>query len=263
MVLAFAIQKGGTGKTSSTANIGFNLARKGFKVLLIDSDAQANLSQSFGVQSEKSIYHALIEGEDLPIVQVRENLHLVPAEIDLSALEVTLAPKAMKEQAPMQGYYRELLAPYKKEYDAILIDSPPQLGVTLSNIIAAADHILIPLDGEYFSMKGLTRLTQTIEALQKYYPTNIGGIFFNRHKKRLVVSQQIQESVRSTYGDLVFKSTIRETISVVEAGLNRQSVFEYEPKNPVCEDYEKLTKEIIDRFQLDTSPAKQYSWDVS
>lgn len=243
--ITIANHKGGVGKTTSTASIGCGLAKAGKRVLLIDLDAQQNLSYSLThvEDPEVSVYDALVKDVPLPIVNVCKNVDLIPASLDLARAEIDMATKIARE-----GILRSLLEPLVGEYDYIIIDCPPSLGIITTNALVASDELYIPLTAEALPMKGLSMLDDVIrEVRRRVNPgLTLGGVFFTRFNNRKL-NREVISVIEQRYADKVFKTKIRENIALAEMPLVGQSIFDYEPKSNGAADYTALVKEILER----------------
>lgn len=246
--LAFLNQKGGTGKTTSTVNVGAGLARKGKKVLLVDMDPQAALTYSLGVKAhelDRAIYE-LLKGEttleDVPID--RRGLHLIPANLNLSGADLELAGMPGRE-----FLLQEALSANEVYYDYILIDCPPSLGLLSVMSLTYVGEVYIPLQTEYLALQGLARLTETVETVKKRLNPGleISGILATRFDSRKVLNREVLAKIQEHFGTKVFKTTIRENISLAEAPSFGKTIFEYKPESHGAEDYEKLCREILRR----------------
>ena len=217
LTIAIGNQKGGVGKTTSTACIGAALALQGKRVLLIDLDAQQNLTFTMtqNEDPETSIYDTLVKDQPLPIISIRENLDL-------------------DEQ--------------KEKYNYILMDCSPSLGIVTTNALVAADKLYIPLTAEALPLKGLTMLDDIVrEVKRRVNPTlELGGVFFTRFNNRKL-NKEVISMVEKRYGEKVFQTKIRENIAIAEMPLSGQTIFEYDPKSNGATDYRTLTDEIISR----------------
>lgn len=244
-IITILNHKGGVGKSCSTACIGSALAIKGKHVLLIDLDAQQNLSFMMGHNEDPdvSIYDALVKNVSLPIIKINENIDLVPASLELARAEIDLASKMARE-----GILRTILDDYIGKYDYILIDCPPLLGIVTTNALVASDRLYIPLTAETLPMKGLAMLEDIYNEVKKRVnqKLELGGVFFTRFNNRKL-NREVVNIIEQRYGDKVFKTKIRENISLAEMPLTGQSIFEYAPKSNGAIDYMALTEEIIDR----------------
>lgn len=246
-IIAIANYKGGVGKTSSAGCIGAALALEGKRVLLIDLDAQQNLTFMMSGQEDPdvSVYDALVKDASLPIVTVRENLDLVPASLELARAEIDLATKLARE-----AILRTLLEEHVDRYDYIIIDCPPSLGIVTTNALVAADQLYIPLTAEALPLKGLRMLDDVVnEVKRRVNPRlQLGGVFFTRFNNRRL-NKDVADMISSRYGDKVFKTKIRENIAVAEMPLSGKTIFEYDPHCNGAADYMTLTQEILDRHK--------------
>ena len=245
-VIAVANHKGGVGKTTSVASLGDALAILGKKVLVVDLDAQQNLSFSL-TQSEDpdiSVYDALVRDTALPVVSVRKNLDLVPASLDLARAEIDMATKIARE-----GILRSALQPLMKSYDYIIIDCPPSLGIVTTNALVAADELFIPLTAETLPLKGLAMLDDVTTEVQRRVNPDIalGGVFLTRYNNRKL-NKEVESMLRERYGKKVFDSKIRENIALAEMPVSGQSIFEYDPKSNGAADYMALAHEVESRL---------------
>lgn len=243
-VLSFCNHKGGVGKTTSVISIGSLLAQEGYKVLLIDLDAQANLTTSL-VDGEplRDIYTALKEGKELPQVEVAHNLYLTPSSLDLAAIESEIGGRINRE-----GTLHRLIEPLRGSYEYILIDCAPSLGLLLINALTASDKVYIPLTAETLPYKGLTSLERVIEQVKEYLNSElrVGGIFFTRWNNRKL-NKEVEQAARATYGDMILQAKVRENIPIAEAPLAKQSIVTYAPKSIGAADYIALTQELLQR----------------
>ena len=243
-IIAFANHKGGVSKTTSVANIGAILSQGGKKVLLIDLDAQANLTDYYlKERPEESIYNAMVDETPLPIVQIGKGLSIVPSSLDMVGLETKIADNIDRAEL-----LQILLEPIKEQYDYILIDCPPSLGITTLNALIAATDLYIPLTAEAIPVRGLKMLTDAMERVKKRKnPTiELSGIIITRWGARNL-NRLIEESLRKNFGETVFKTKVRENISIAEAPTFYQDIVTYAPTSHGAEDYKALTKEILKR----------------
>lgn len=238
--------KGGTGKTTSSINIGAGLAKKGLKVLLLDIDSQANLTEGLGKgDPELSVYDSIRENKKLPILHVTENLDLVPSSIDLLGAEMEIVSKIGREQI-----LHKLLKPIRSEYDYIIIDCPPSVGLLTVNAMVASDTILLPLQGEYFAYKGVDRLLGIVNEVRDNLndKLEIGGVFITQINPNRILTKTIVEKLTEDLQDKVFDTKIRINVALAEAQLQGQTIFDYAPESNGAKDYEMLVDEILNRL---------------
>ena len=243
-IIAIANHKGGVGKTTSVVNIGAALARRGKKTLLIDLDAQQNLTFFFlKDEAEVSVYDALTGKAALPIINVKENLDLTPSSIDLARAELDLSGRIAREQI-----LKNLLADVAGNYDYILLDCPPSLGIVTYNAFVAATDVFIPLTAEALPYKGLTMLEDVVgEIRQLNRGLSISGVIVQRYNNRNL-NNIVVEQIKERYGSKVFDTKIRENIALAETPLEGVDIFEYAPSSNGAKDYESLTDEIVNKW---------------
>ena len=239
--------KGGVGKTTSVASIGSGLALAGAKVLLIDIDAQCNLSESFGlVRQVPNIYTSITQRTALPIYSVKPNLDVVPSSLDLVKAEIEISSVMSRE-----SILRKLIEPLRAKYDFIIIDSPPSLGLLTVNALTAANEVIIPLEAEFLAYRGLDSIVFAIDLTKEN--TNpelkIGGVFLTKYNKSRTLTKSIREEVSKYFGDVLFNTVIRVNVAFAEAPSNGKDIFEYAPESKGASDYADLVKEILQRAQ--------------
>ena len=242
-VISISNHKGGVGKTTSALNIGAGLNKLGKKVLLIDLDPQANLSQSLGIiEHEKNIYGAIRGEYKLQPINIIKGLDLIPSTLDLSGAEVELSGEAGREYI-----LKELIDPIKKQYDYVIIDSPPSLGLLTINSFTASDEVLIPLQAQYLAIQGLTKLVEVIDKIKKRLNKSlkVGGVFITQYDNRKVLNRDVVTTIKSHFKNEVFKTKIRDNVALAEAPTQGVDIFRYQPKSKGAEDYLALCKEII------------------
>ena len=254
-IIAVVNQKGGTGKTTTTENIGIGLVNEGKKVLLIDMDPQGSLTISLGYPRPDEMYPTLsdvlekvirenLENPKEGIINQREGVDLMPGNIELSGLEVSLV-NIMSRETILKRYLDEI----KKEYDYILLDCMSSLGMVTINALVAADSVLIPVQAQYLSAKGLEQLLQTVSKVRRQInpKLKIDGIVLTMVDKRTTYAQEISALVRNVYGGniKVFKTDIPHSVRAAEISAEGKSIFEHDPKGKVAEAYRELTKEVI------------------
>ena len=247
-VLAMANQKGGVGKTTTTINLGAALAELGERVLLIDMDPQGSLGVGTGVEPhgrEVTVYNLLMQDgasiEDALAETAVERLHLLPANIDLAAAELLLVQEVAREQA-LQRVVQRLA--YR--YDRILIDCPPSLGLLTINGLTAADGVIIPLECEYFALRGMSLLMQTLERVQgRLNPQlKLEGIVATIFDGRTLHAREVLERVQENFGDVVFDTTINKTIRFAEAPVAGEPILTYAADSLGADAYRELAKEV-------------------
>jgi chromosome partitioning protein len=242
-VIAISNHKGGVGKTTSAINIGAGLNSLGKKILLIDLDPQANLSQSLGlIDQERNIYGALKGDYNLQPIEVIRGLDVIPSTLDLSGAEIEMSGEAGRE-----FILKELIEPIRASYDFILIDSPPSLGLLTLNSFVASDVLLIPLQAQYLALQGLSKLLEVVEKIQKRLnpALQIGGVFITQFDSRKVLNRDVVATIEAHFKNEVFKTKIRDNVALAEAPAQGLDIFRYNPKSNGAEDYLDLSKEIL------------------
>jgi chromosome partitioning protein len=246
VIISLLNHKGGVGKTTSAINIGAGLVELGKKVLLIDLDPQANLTISLGVPRQKiTIYEALRgEGELAPYTH-KPNLDVITSSLDLSGAEMELINEAGREYI-----LREILAGMSDDYDFILIDCPPSLGLLTLNALTSSRWVLIPLQTEFLAVQGLAKIKQVIDKVRFRLnkQLDIGGVVATMYDSRRVLNRDVVETIHKYFGEKVFKTYIRENVALAEAPAQRSDIFNYAPKSSGAIDYLELCKEILDRI---------------
>lgn len=244
-IIAVCNHKGGIGKTTSVAAIGAALAAAGKRTLLIDLDAQANLTASFlSDEQERSIYNALTTGGELPTLSIRENLSIVPSNLDMAGVELDLASRISREYI-----LAKLLKQIKDNYDFILLDCPPSLGLVTINALVAATELFIPLTAEALPSKGLAKLTNILAMVRDNLNENIklSGVIITRWENTKL-SQMVEEQIRSAFGSVLFNTKIRKNVAIAEAPLFSKDVITYDRTSNGAKDYIALTQEILQRY---------------
>ena len=244
-VISISNHKGGVGKTTSAINIGagLNLLKK--KVLLIDLDPQANLSQSLGLINEPiNIYGALRGEYKLQPIEIFKGLDVIPSTLDLSGAEVELSSEPGREYI-----LKELIEPLRSSYDFIIIDSPPSLGVLTINSFTASDEILIPLQAQYLALQGLAKLVEVVDKIKGRLNKGlkIGGVFITQYDSRKVLNRDVVDTIQAHFKDKVCKTKIRDNIALAEAPSQGLDIFRYNNKSKGAEDYLALSKEVLKR----------------
>jgi chromosome partitioning protein len=248
-VIAFANQKGGVAKTTTTLNLGVALKEQGFNVLGVDLDPQGNLTMSQGWnpdEIERSMFEVLVHR--LPIEEI-----IRPAEIDIAVSSIDLA-SAELVLSPMIGRERALeraLRPIKERYDYVLIDTPPSLGLLTINALVACDGVIVPVQCEYLSLRGLAQLQNTMSMVRENLNPNVDiqGILATMFDRRLLHAREAVEILRENFGDLVYNTKIRKTVRYAEAPVKGQSVLTYDPTSEAAMLYRDLAKEVLNGAQ--------------
>ena len=236
--------KGGVGKTTSVSSLGVALARMGKRVLLVDLDAQGNLTDTLTkTPGDRSIYDSLRTLETLPVVNIREGLDLCPSSIDLVSMDLELADKKERE-------YRLSRLLRGLDYDFILLDCPPSLGLLTINALTASTKVIIPLTPEALPAKGLGTLLDIIERTRETLNPglSLGGILITRYNRRKI-NRLVEETLRETFGDSVFKTKIRENVDISESPLQCKDIYSYSPDSIGAKDYESLALEVVAKFE--------------
>ena len=241
-IIAICNHKGGVAKTTTVASLGASLASLGQSVLLVDLDAQSNLTSSLlGYEPERSTYEAIRDREGLPIEKVGETgLSLAGASLDLAGIELEIST-AMERERILQ----DVLSEVADKYEYILLDCPPSLGLLTLNALTASTDVIIPLTAEALPSKGLQKITDIITMTQKRLNKGLrlSGILITRYEKNNL-SQTVEEAIRERYGELVYETKIRKNVSLAEAPLAVQTILEYAPTSNGAKDYLALAKEI-------------------
>ncbi|PFG38131.1 chromosome partitioning protein [Georgenia soli] len=250
-IIAMCNQKGGVGKTTTTINLGAALAEYGRRVLIVDFDPQGAASAGLGINAhelDRTIYNLMME----PRADVREiiehtdveGLDVVPANIDLSAAEVQLVSEVAREQA-----LARVLRPVLDDYDVILIDCQPSLGLLTVNALTAAHGVLIPLEAEFFALRGVALLVESIERVQdRINPRlRIDGILATMVDLRTLHSREVIERVREAFGDKVYTTMISRTVKFPDASVATEPITTYAPNHPGAEAYRRLARELVAR----------------
>jgi chromosome partitioning protein len=244
-IIAVSNHKGGVGKTTSVVNIGAGLALIGYKVLLIDMDPQANMTQSFGINKAKVSVYDILKGEaEAETVEVFENLEIIPSTLDLSGAEMELINEAGREYI-----LTEAISGISQKYDYVFIDCPPSLGLLTINALTAANEVYIPLQAHYLAIKGLTKIIEVIGKVKKRLnkKIEITGVFVTQYDKRKVLHRDVVDTIYTYFQEKLFDTKIRENIALAEAPSQGMDIFHYAPECRGAEDYKKLCKEIIER----------------
>ena len=246
-IITIANHKGGVGKTTTTASVGSILATKGYRVLLIDLDAQANLTSSLCKDDiDATIYDTLSSSNTpLPIIKVFQNLDIVPASIQLAQADLEFGGTMARERM-----LSDALHDYVVSYDFILIDCPPSLGLMTLNALAASDFILTPLVAETLPVNGLTMIVNFVDKVNAKLNPRLKtlGVLLTRFETTNL-SQCIEQGLREKLGDLVFRTKIRKNVTLAQAPLQSVNIVEYDPKSNGAKDYLAFTDEFLDKIK--------------
>jgi chromosome partitioning protein len=245
-VISFAKQKGGVAKTTTTLNLGVALSEKGLKVLLVDLDPQGNLTMSQGLNPdtiERSMFDVLVHR--LPIDEVihHQEVDVAVSSIDLAGAELALSSMIGRERA-----LEKAIAPVKETYDYILIDTPPSLGLLTINALVASNGVIVPVQCEYLSLRGLVQLENTLSMIRENLNPEVGieGILPTMYDSRTLHAREAVEILQENFGDLVFNTRIRKTVRYAEAPVKGNSVLKYDPNGSAAEAYRDMAKEVLD-----------------
>src|SRR5256886_12556192 len=244
-VIAFANQKGGVAKTTSTLNLGVALVEQGKSVLAIDLDPQGNLTMSQGWnpdEIDRSMFDVLVHR--LPITEIirTHELDVAVASIDLAGAELALSSMIGRERA-----LEKALLQVRDKYDFVLIDTPPSLGLLTINAFVAATGVIVPVQCEYLSLRGLVQLENTLAMVRENLNPHVGveGIVATMYDGRTLHSREAIEILEENFGDLVYRTRIRKTIRYAEAPVKGSSVLKYDPVGPAADAYRELAKEVL------------------
>ena len=250
-VIAVSNQKGGVGKTTTAINLAAGLSRSGKKVLLVDFDSQGNASQglsAFTREEQPTVYSVLME--NVPVKEAivhseRNGFDILPANLALAGADLEMD----KMGAGKEQLLKNALAPVKDDYDCVLIDCPPSLGLLNTNALTAADSVLIPVQCEYYALEGITQLLITIRLVQHTSNPSlkIEGILMTMYDIRTRLSVEVAQEVRQTFGRLVYQTSIPRNVKLSEAPSRGLSIFEYDPRSSGAQKYGDLTEEFLSR----------------
>lgn len=262
-IFVIANQKGGVGKTTTTMNLGASLAERKKKVLVIDMDPQSNLSSGLGFTQQfdkqswntadeapyKNIYDVLVEGDSISSVFVStstENLFLVPSHLSLAGAEIEMVNMLTRE-----SLLKKAISKMSEDFDYVIIDCPPSLGLLTINALSAADYLLIPIQCEYFALEGLGQLIETTKLIKGINPKLvIGGVILTMYDSRTKLSENVVSDVKEFFKDTAFKTVVPRNVRLSEAPSYGQTIFQYDDKSTGALAYKKLANEFIKRFKV-------------
>lgn len=244
-VISFANQKGGVAKTTTTLNLGVAFQELGHRVLAVDLDPQGNLTMSQGMDPDtvdRSMFDVLVHA--LPITEV---IHQVEVDIAVSSIDLAGAELALSSMIGRERALQKALLPVRSEYDYILIDTPPSLGLLTINALTASDHVIIPVQCEYLSLRGLVQLEGTLQMIRENLnpSVEIRGILPTMFDGRTLHAKEAVEMLKENFGNLVFDTKIKKTIRYAEAPVQGSSVLKYDPSGPAAKAYRDLAKEVL------------------
>ncbi|HOB34781.1 MAG: ParA family protein [Firmicutes bacterium] len=247
-VIAITNQKGGVGKTTTAINLGACLARLGKKVLLLDIDPQGNTTSGVGIRRpaiKRCIYDVLVSGLPLDAVIMPtdiENLWLAPASIQLAGAEIELVPSMSREEK-----LRQQMQLIRDEFDYVLIDCPPSLGLLTVNALTAADSVLVPIQCEYYALEGLSQLVNTIKLVQRHLNKNLKleGALLTMYDPRTNLAAQVVSEVKAYFGSQVYNTIIPRNVRLSEAPSHGKSILDYDPRSKGAETYMQLAQEVL------------------
>ncbi len=248
-VISFANQKGGVAKTTTTLNLGVALAEQNLRVLLCDLDPQGNLTMSQGLNPdtiERSMFDVLVHR--LPIQEV---IHHIEVDIAVSSIDLAGAELALSSMIGRERALEKAIAPVRDSYDYVLIDTPPSLGLLTINALVASNGVIVPVQCEYLSLRGLVQLENTLSMIRENLNPEVGieGILPTMFDSRTLHSREAVEILQENFGDLVFDTKIKKTIRYAEAPVKGTSVLKYDPSGSAAQAYRDLAKEVLNGAQ--------------
>jgi chromosome partitioning protein len=244
-VIAFANQKGGVAKTTTTLNLAAAFAEQGHRVLCVDMDPQGNLTMSQGIDPdtlEQSMFDVLVHDLSIKAVIKRREIDVACASIDLAGAEIAMSTKIGRERSLLKA-----LKAVDEDYDWVFVDTPPSLGLLTVNALTAADQVIVPVQCEYLSMRGLLQLQNTLSMIRENLnpDVQIAGILPTMVDTRTLHAKEALEILEENFGDRVFGARIRKTVRFAEAPVKVMSVLKYDPKGTAADAYRQLAKEVL------------------
>ena len=248
-IVCIASHKGGVGKTTSAATLGSLLSSKGERTLLVDLDAQRNLTSTFigaTIKPEETLFDAFCGRCALPVVNVRKNLDIVPSALDMGALDTVIAGRIQREVI-----LRQLLAPVVNQYEWILLDCPSQMGLVTVNAFTAANSLIVPISCDAYAAEGLLQLLDMAEIVRNGLNPQLvfNGVVITRFHTRRTLDKVVENDLRDRYGEMVFPTKIRENATIVQAPVMSLDIISYDPKCNGALDYASLIIEIRKRLK--------------
>ena len=253
-IISIVNQKGGVGKTTTTHNLGYALSEKGNKVLLIDLDPQMNLSATLGIDcyAQKNTIFDVLKDKGLPLGSIikktsHENLDIIPSAFELTGAELEFARKISSASLLSRSFSNSL----KEDYDFILIDCPPSLGILTINALSASNYVIIPMQPEVYGLYGIEMLLSTYEEVQEEinHDLEIMGVLITMHDARLSLHKEMTEKINEYFKKKVFKTIIKTNTTLKEAQSNNQTVFEYDGRARGAKNYRSLAEEVVEHVE--------------
>jgi len=253
IIISLLNHKGGVGKTTSAINLGAALVKLNKKVLLVDLDPQANLTISLGIPRQRvTIYENMRGDAELQPYNVKEDFDVITSSLDLSGAEMELINEPGREYI-----LRELFEPLQEEYDYVIIDCPPSLGLLTLNALTASNFVFIPVQTEFLALQGLAKIKQITDkvSFRLNKKLKMGGVIATMYDSRKILNRDIVSTIKKYFGDKVFNTKIRSNVSLAEAPSQHKDIFEYNKSSNGAKDYLALAKEVVGR--LEKAPQKK------